>query len=836
MATNDFPIAPLLPEIRGQIETHVRLVLEAPPGAGKTTQVPPALLHAPWLEGRRIVMLEPRRVAARAAAAFMSEQRGESVGHTVGYRIRFESKVSAATRIEVVTEGILTRMLQDDPALEGVGALIFDEFHERHLAADLGLALALDVQAELRPYLRIVLMSATLDGERIAAWLDAPRLTSPGRSFPVRIDHPPARTQETPVAQLARLLPRVLEEQRGDVLAFLPGKREIEQAARMLAPLRSSSAGETVELVPLHGELSLDAQRVALAPAEPGTRRVVLATNVAESSVTLPGIRTVIDAGLAREPRFDPRSGLTRLETVAIAQASADQRAGRAGRVAPGTAYRLWPESKRLETSRRPEILQAELSALALELAAWGNAELRWLDAPPLGALAQARELLQRLGALDAQHRITALGRAMLATGAPPRLAAAILRAPDHLRALLPDLLALTESRSPLRGVAARDDDFRQRVAALHRWRDRGVRGARMDDVDNGALAVIEQLARGWRQRLGLRTAASGTPDAHSVGDLLLHAYPDRVARADAADPRRYRLASGRGARLADDSALRGEPWLIALDLRYDERDSQILAAAPFDPALLERDYATLFTEARVQRWNDRRQCAEAFVERRYDGIVLERRAVPLEPGDAQAALLDALRQRSVDAWPWSDAARTLRARISNLRAWCPELGLPDVSDAALAAGLEHWLAPFLAGKSRLDAVDGETLAQALRAMLDHAQRQALDTLAPARMRVPSGREHTIAYALDAEPVLAVKLQELFGLADTPRVAQGRMPLTLHLLSPAGRPIQVTRDLGNFWRSTYAEVKKELKGRYPKHPWPDDPWTATPTARAKPRG
>ena len=861
-AVPSFPITPLLPEIRASLEATPRLVLEAPPGAGKTTQVPLALLDAPWLVGRKIVMLEPRRIAARAAAQFMARQLGEEVGQTVGYRIRFESRVGATTRVEVVTEGILTRLIQDDPELTGIAAILFDEFHERHLAGDLGAALALDVQATLRPELRLVVMSATLDGERIARWLDAPRITSPGRSFSVRIEHPPARAQESLEHQLARVARQALAENDGDVLAFLPGRREIARAQALLEEtlslrervaegrervraervvqtspnphprsLSQREREEKIEIVPLHGELSLAEQQFALSPAEPGTRRIVLATNVAESSVTLPGIRAVIDAGLAREPRFDPNSGFTRLETVAISQASADQRAGRAGRVAEGAAYRLWPQSKRLEAARTAEIAQAELSGLALELAAWGSNTLPWLDAPPPGALAQGRELLMNLGALDVDGRITALGRRMLALGATPRLGAAALRASEPLRPLIADLLALMEARSPLRGEQGRSDDFRMRVAALHAWRDRRGHGA-----DGGALAAIEQASKGWRRRLDVRSAASGTPDSHAVGDLLLHAFPDRIARRDEANPLRYTLANGRGARLHDNTALLGEPWLVALDLRFEARDSLILAAAPFDPRVLERDYPQRFVRERVLRWNEARDAVEAFEERRYAAIVLERRSVPVQPEDALPALLAAIRSKGLDALPWSEHARRLRLRIRALRGWMPELGLPDVSDAQLLATLDDWLAPYLSGKRRLDALDAEELSQALSALLDHAQRQALDAQAPDALTVPSGQTRRLEYAPDAPPVLAVKLQELFGLADTPRVGAGRVPVTLHLLSPAGRPIQVTQDLKGFWERTYPEVKKELKGHYPRHPWPDDPWSATPTHRAKPRG
>jgi len=827
-----FPITPLLPEIRAALAAHSRLVLEAPPGAGKTTQVPLALLDQPWLAGGRVLMLEPRRIAARAAAQYMARQLGETVGQTVGYRIRFEAKVSDATRIEVITEGILTRLIQRDPELAGVGAIVFDEFHERHLAGDLGAALALEIQATLRPDLRLLVMSATLDGERVAQWLDAPRLTSPGRSFPVRIAHPPARAQESVEQQLARVARQALEENAGDVLAFLPGRREIARAQALLATLADEQPA--LEIVPLHGELSLAEQQAALGEPAPGVRRLVLATNVAESSVTLPGIRAVIDTGLAREPRFDPNSGFTRLDTVTISQASADQRAGRAGRVAAGTAYRLWPQSRRLEAARTPEIAQAELSALALELAAWGSDALPWLDAPPSGALAQARELLHALAAIDEAGRITALGRDMLALGATPRLAAAALRAPPSLRPLTADLLALMEARSPLRGAHARSDDFRHRVAALHAWRDR--RGAPpRGGADSGALAAIEQASKGWRRRLDVQTSASGTPDAHAVGDLLWHAFPDRVAFRSDTNPLRYTLANGRGARLHEDTALHGEPWLVALDLRHEARDSLILAAAPLDVAVLERDGAARFTRQRTQRWNAQRGAVEAFEERRFGAIVLERRSVPVDARDALPALLAAVRAEGLRVLPWSDGAQRLRARWQSLRAWMPDSGLPDVGDDALLATLEQWLAPFLDGVHRLDALGAEMVSQALASLLDHGQRQALDQHAPEALTVPSGQSRRLDYTPGEPPVLAVKLQELFGLADTPRVGGGRIPVTLHLLSPAGRPIQVTQDLKGFWERTYPEVKKELKGRYPRHPWPDDPWTAPPTHRAKPR-
>jgi len=897
------PIAGILPELLTRLAAQSRLVLEAPPGAGKTTQVPPALLDAPWLAGRKILMLEPRRIAARAAAEFMAAQRNERAGETVGYRIRFEAKVSARTRIEVVTEGILTRLIQSDPDLSEVGAILFDEFHERHLHGDVGAALALDVQSALRPDLRLIIMSATLDGERIARWFDAPRLTSAGRSYPVRVEYPPPKANEDWPFHLRRVVEKALGETEGDLLVFLPGRREIERAYKTLSaiaddansaraarerpdsslqdksasaphpnPLPQAVGGEEkpsgrIQMMRLHGELSLAEQHAALAPATAGVRRIVLATNVAESSVTLPGVRAVIDTGLAREPRYDPNSGFTRLQTVTISQASADQRAGRAGRVAPGVAYRLWPQSQRLEPSRRAEISQVELSTLALELVAWGSPALRWLDPPPAGALASAAALLNELAATDLDGRLTKLGRAMLDTGATPRLAAAVLRAPVPQRALACDLLALIEARNPLRGDGGRSDDFRRRQDALDAYRRSGGSAARSHGADVGALAAVEHAASGWRRRFGLdggrsaRARASDEPSSAtvlhaaaasnhastapstlsalpslSIGNILVHAFPDRIARQDSANPRRYQLSNGRGARLHEHSDLFGEPWLVALDLRFEERDSLILAAAPFDPGLLERDFAQRFVRERRVSWNASTRAVEAFEEQRFAAIVLERRGVPVRSADAVPALLAAVCELGLAALPWSEHAQALRVRVALLREACPELALPDLSDAALLATLDDWLAPHLSGKSRLDAISSQQLGEALAARLDYAQRRAIDELAPEALAVPSGNSRRLHYESGKPPVLAVKLQELFGLADTPRIAKGRVPVLLHLLSPAQRPIQVTQDLRGFWERTYPDVRKELKGRYPRHPWPEDPWNATPTARAKPRG
>ena len=766
-------------------------------------------------------MLEPRRVAARAAAGFMAAQLGEAVGETVGYRIRFERKVSARTRIEIVTEGVLTRMLQDDPLLDGVSAVLFDEFHERNLASDLGLALCLDVQASVRPDLRLLVMSATLDGERLAAFLECPRLASVGRSFPVELTYLPLAARELPAQQLRRAIQQALAETDGDVLCFLPGRAEIDRAQRALE-------GGTVDVLPLHGEMRVEDQARALAP---GTgRRIVLATNVAESSVTLPGVRAVVDTGLAREPRFDPTSGMSRLATVTIAQASATQRAGRAGRVAPGKCYRLWSESQRLDPATRPEIQQVELGAFALEVAVWGSTALRFLDPPPSGPLAQARELLAALGALDVDGKPTAHGRALLATGLHPRIANAIVRAPANTRGLACDLAALLEARDVLRGEARQEDDARVRLIALEALRAGRAPGA---DVDRSALARVDQVARQLRQRL---QAAPGG-EAHDAGVVLALAFPDRIARQDAQNPLRYQLANGRGARLHEASSLRGEPWLAVAELRLDDRDSLIQRAAPVAEASLRALYPEAWQDGVTLRFNRETLAVEAAQARRFAAIVLATRTQPTPRDEATAQqLLGGIRAVGLGVLPWTESLREWQARVSAIRQWCPELQLPPVDDETLLADLDGWLWPLLQAKARVGEIGAGEFAEAIRSRLDYAQRREVDVLAPTEIEVPSGQRRRLSYTLGEVPVLAVKLQEMFGLADTPRIARGRVPLMLHLLSPRQSPLQVTQDLRGFWERTYPEVRKEMKGRYPRHPWPEDPWTAPPTHRAKPRG
>lgn len=824
----ELPIHAALPELLSALAEQTRVVLEAPPGAGKTTVVPLALLDQAWLGGKKILMLEPRRIAARSAALFMAQSLGEPIAHRVGYRIRFENQVSASTRVEVITEGILTRLLQADPSLEEVGAVIFDEFHERHLHSDLALALCLDAQAILRPDLRILLMSATLDGQRLSDFLQAKRVTSAGRSFAVEISHTPPEREEALERSVARGVQQALSVVDGDVLVFLPGRREIERSARLLSDLPAH-----VEVHALHGELTVAAQTAVMQAAAPGRRRVVLATNVAESSVTLPGVRAVVDSGLAREPKFDPNSGFSTLEDVWISQSSATQRAGRAGRVAPGIAIRLWSSARRLEPNARAEILRADLTPLALELAAWGSSELRFLDAPPTGVLAASQALLQNLGALDEKGGLSELGKRCLQLGTHPRLANMVVRAQRASDATAPalacDLIALLEARDVFKGEERFREDWGSRWRALMAFRNAHPHGA-----DARALASIDQAARQWCKRLGVRERAKDI-SSHAIGDLLLHAFPDRVAKVRADAACRFALSNGRGGEIAPDSPLRGERWLIVSELQGKGADARIRRAAPFDEALLAQHYPQRLVQSLEQKFEASEGVVKARLIERFDQLVLSDKTVPAK--DAAAALCDGIRQLGLHALPWSAHQQNLLLRAQRLRQWLPpELEFPDLSEATLSQQLEHWLGPYLDGKSRLSHINADLLGQALQGLLSYSQQQLLEQWAPKTLCVPSGMHREVQYDDPQGPVLAVKLQELFGLAETPRIAAGRIPMVLHLLSPGGKPVQVTQDLKSFWNSTYAEVKKELKGRYPRHPWPDDPWNAPATHRAKPRG
>lgn len=841
-SSSPLPIDPVLPDLRAALAAGPNVVLQAPPGAGKTTRVPLALLDEAWLAGRRIVVLEPRRLAARAAAHRMADTLGERVGETVGYRIRMETRVGPRTRVEVVTEGVLTRLLARDPTLEGIGCLIFDEFHERSVHADVGLALALHSQSLVRDDLRLLVMSATLDGAAVAALLGgAPVITSEGRSFPVETRYLARRAEQRVEGAVAGAVRAALAAERGDVLVFLPGAGEIR---RVQALLEEGGVPADTRVIPLHGSLPQEVQDAAIAPSPPGRRKVVLSTSIAETSLTIAGVRVVVDSGLARVPRFSPRSGMTRLETVRVSRASADQRRGRAGRVAPGVCYRLWAEAEdaHLLPHAPPEIVEADLAPLALDLAAAGiadPAELRWLDAPPPAAHAQARELLRELGALGGDGRITPRGERMAALALHPRLAHMLLEgaALGHA-ALAAGLAALLGDRDVLRGADGPPDaDLRLRLEAL---RDAAAgRPPAMvhgNVVDRDALRRALTQAREWERRLGARPTPRAADDAEWAGVLLAFAYPDRVAQRRPGGGARYLLRNGAGAALAGAQTLATAPYIVAAELGEQRPEARVFLAAPLAPEELERHLGDQIEREEVVAWDDEARAVRAVRRERLGAIVL--REAPLrepDPARVAAALADAVRRGGLAMLPWSDAARRLRERLAFLHRLDPD-AWPDVADEALLASLDAWLAPRLYGLRRLDDVRRLDMAELLLEGVPWGQRAALDTLAPTHVTVPSGSRVPIDYADPDAPVLAVRLQELFGLAETPRVGGGRVPLTLHLLSPARRPVQVTRDLASFWRSSYFDVKKDLKGRYPKHYWPDDPLVAEPTARAKRRG
>ncbi|MFW3897243.1 ATP-dependent helicase HrpB [Pseudomonas bharatica] len=834
------PIDAVLPSLRKALAERHEAVLEAPPGAGKTTRVPLALLNEPWLAGQTILMLEPRRLAARAAAERLASELGEKVGETVGYRIRLDSKVGPHTRIEVVTEGILTRRLQDDPALEGVGLLIFDEFHERSLDADLALALSLNGRELLRdePPLKILLMSATLEGERLSALLDdAPVISSEGRMFPVQMHWGrPFQPGERIEPRVTDTVLQALDEQSGSLLVFLPGQAEIRRVHQSLQ--EALDERPDILLCPLHGELELSAQRAAIEPAPAGKRKVVLATNIAETSLTIDGVRVVIDAGLARVPRFDPGSGMTRLDTQRISRASATQRAGRAGRLEPGVCYRLWSEAQHEQLSAygSAEIIQADLSGLALQLSRWGVTpeQLSWLDTPPAAAYSQAQDLLRRLGALS-EGRLTAHGQAMAELPAHPRIAHLLLRAQDlGLTAMACDVAALLGERDILRGAGA---DLHSRLSLLSGE-------TRADRGSQGGVQRARQLARQYRGFLRDKPGAAVADPEHPrwLGALLALAYPDRVAQQRRAGGAEYRLANGRAAQFGEVDALMKEPWLVVADLgsRQGQREERIYLAAELDPGLFENVLAEQVSVVEQLEWDEKENVLRAERQRKVGELVLGREPLTGLDDDARArALLDLVRRKGLALLPWTPELRQWQARVALLR----QLDLanggdsewPDLSDDALLATLPDWLQPYLGKVTRLSHFANLDLSSILRNQLPWPLPQRLDEWAPVHIGVPSGSNIRVDYS-EHPPVLAVRMQELFGLADTPRIAQGRQKVLLHLLSPARRPVQVTQDLANFWRSTYAEVKKDLKGRYPKHYWPDDPLVAEATARAKPRG
>ncbi len=825
------PIDDVLPAVRDALRSAGRAVLVAPPGAGKTTRVPLALLDEPWCTGR-VIVLEPRRLAARAAAHQMARLLGEEVGGTVGYRVRLESRVSSRTRIEVVTEGVLTRMLQDDATLDGVSAVLFDEFHERNLPGDLGLALTLQACDVVRDDLRVLVMSATLDTAPVAALLGgAPVVESHGRLFPVETRYRPPRERQWIDASAAAAVRAALADETGDVLVFLPGQGEIARTAVAL-----SDVGGTVDVIPLFGAMPLDAQDRAIQPSPSGRRKVVLATAIAETSLTIEGVRVVIDSGLSRVPRLDARSGLTRLTTTRVSRASADQRRGRAGRLGPGVCYRLWAEGDdaQLLAQRTPEILEADLAPLALELAAAGIEDvmsLQWLDAPPAGALGAARALLRDLDALDADGRLTAHGRRMATVGVHPRLAHLVIRG-DELGhgALACDVAALLGERDVFaRETAEGDADLADRVRAF-----RDAEFARARRADRGRLQRARQEGDALRRIIGARREASA-PDEATIGLLVALAYPDRLARQRAGEPGRYLMRNGRGATFAVPQALGASEWLAIAELDGDPRESRIWMAAAVDGADVARQFGAQATEELVQHWDAERRVLRVSRVTRLGAIPLkETRLDKPTAGEAAAALMALVRSDGLAMLRWDERATRLRQRLAFAHQ-C-DGGFPGVSDDALQASLDAWLLPPLQAAGTLTALNTLDVADALSSWLPWKQRERLDALAPTHCRVPSGSNVPIDYADAEAPVLAVRLQEMFGLADTPRVGEGRVPLTLHLLSPAHRPVQVTRDLAGFWARSYFDVRKDLRGRYPKHSWPENPLEAPPTARAKRRG
>jgi ATP-dependent helicase HrpB len=819
------PIDPALPALRRALLGGAAVLL-APPGSGKTTRVPLALLEEPWLAGRRIVMLEPRRLAARAAAGWMARLLGEPVGGTVGYRIRRDTRVGPATRIEVVTEGVLTRLLAADPGLDGVGLVIFDEFHERSLHGDLGLALTLHTRSLLREDLRILVMSATLEGAPVAGLLaGAGVVAAEGRVFPVDTRYLPPRPETRLDAAVAGAVRDAVARETGDILVFLPGAGEIRRTAERLG---DPPLGSRVGVHPLYGDLAPEAQEAAIAPSPTGARKVVLATSIAETSLTIEGVRVVIDAGLARVPRFSPRTGMTRLETVRVSRAAADQRRGRAGRTGPGICWRLWAEAgaAELRPFDTPEILEADLAPLALELADAGvsdPAELRWLDPPPAAALAQARELLGELGAFDAAGRITAHGRAMAELALHPRLAHMLLRARDlRLAGLACELAALLGERDILRG-AEDQADVTLRLDALHRGDARA--GA-------GGLHRARAEARLLRRRLGV-PAGSVEAEPHAAGLLLALAYPDRIGQRRSGAAGRFLLRNGLGAYVSPNDPIGMEDFIVAAELDGRPRESRVFLAAPLARADLERELGDQIVTEESVAWDDATSWVVARKRERLGAIVLAEAALRNpDPEAVSAVLLDRLARDGAGALPWSDEANGLRARLAFLHRLDPRW--PDVSDEALTGSLADWLAPALTAIRRREDLARLDLGALLLGRLSRQQYRALDQLAPTHLEVPSGSRVPIDYSDAEAPVLAVRLQEVFGMPETPRVG-GSVPLTLHLLSPAHRPVQVTRDLASFWRTTYFDVRKDLKGRYPRHYWPDDPLQAEPTRRAKPR-
>ena len=816
------PIDAILDELRTALAARASAVLVAPPGAGKTTRVPLALMNESWLGGRKILVLEPRRIAARAAAERMAQSLSEAVGERIGLRARMVSKSGTKTRIEVVTEGVFTRMILDDPELFGVGAVLFDEFHERSLDADLGLALALDCQRGLRDDLRILPMSATLDGARVAQLLgDAPVIASEGRAFPVDTRYLGRDANARIEDQMADAVMRALREESGSILAFLPGQSEIR---RVEERLKERISDPSIVLAPLYGAMDMRAQDLALEPAPRGLRKVVLATSIAETSITIEGVRVVIDSGLARVPRFEPDVGVTRLETVRVSRAAADQRRGRAGRTEPGVCYRLWdePQTQSLPAFAEPEIRSADLAALLLDCADWGTADprsLSWIDPPSATAIEAAREELGELEALDAQGRITAIGRRLRSLPLPPRLARMVVCAAElgHAAEAAEIAAVIVE-----RGLGSNDTDLAHRLEGF-----RGDRSRRASDM--------RKLAAGWARTASPGRSPQGPREDMSIARLLALAFPERIGKARGA-PGQFLLANGRGANVDATHPLARSPFLVAAELSGSASATRILLAAAANEADI---LAAAGKRIRARDEIEFDQGAGALRSRhvrRLDAILLANEPRVVIPSEEAASMLaDGIAKLGLSRLPWNKAQIQLRDRVGFLRAaggdeW------PDLTDGTLANTVTEWLAPFLAGKTKVSQIGADDLGEALDALLPWHLKRRLEEEAPTHFMAPSGNRHAIDYETTGAPALHIRVQELFGLTQHPAIARGKLPLTLHLLSPAHRPIQITRDLPGFWKGSWAAVKAEMKGHYPRHPWPDDPASAAPTARAKPRG
>lgn len=831
------PVNKILPKLAETLQNHDRAILQAPTGAGKTTRVPLHLLESDLVSGK-ILMLEPRRLAASAAATQMARLIDETVGKTVGYRMQLENKTSTKTRIEVVTEGILTRMLQADPELNDIGLVIFDEFHERSVQADLGLALCLQSQEVLRETpLKLLLMSATLNTEQLSQALNAPIVTSDGFLFPVEeryLPRPvPDRQFFTLCNQVCQSIYQALSEQSGSLLVFLPGSGEIRHVARQL---EEKGLSPDVEVHPLFGDLSIEQQRQAIEPAENDHRKIVLATNIAETSLTIEGIRVVIDAGLARRAVFDPASGMTRLETRRISKSSADQRRGRAGRLEPGVCYRLWTESEnqRLEATTPAEITEADLASLALEIACWGAQspdELFWLDPAPSARYQQAIDLLYQLNALDDRGQITSHGQAIARLGTHPRIAHMLLLSVEKGLGMTGCCLAaILSERDLLKGQQYRSADILERVHLFESGKPGG-------NVDRGAFQRARRLMKQWQHRL--KIPSSQTVQAEYAARLLLAAWPDRLAQRRGKSSN-YLLSSGQGAQLHHEDPLASEEYLVTplLGGQDNQRNAQIFMACAIDKASIYDEMMELIEEKAITQWEQQGQRVLAVQQDCLGKLVLDQQNIP-NPSQAliSAAVISGIKQAGLKSLPWDKETTHLKQRLQFLAQFNEQLdeALPDFSDAGLLSSMDEWLTPFLNGITRLDQLKRLSLKDILLSRLSWNQQQKLDTEAPERWTVPSGSRIRISYQKTEEPSISARLQEMFGMLETPRIGFGRQPLTIELLSPAQRPVQITQDLNSFWKNTYHDVKKDLKGRYPKHYWPDDPMTAEPTRRVRPK-